>query len=133
VAKSLDKNAKAAIKDVKDVVEDDMILDIGPKTIAQYKALIKNAKTLLWNGPLGVFEFPQFAAGTREIAQAIGGSDAFSLAGGGDTLAAIKAFGVDHLSYVSTGGGAFLAFLEGKQLPGVAILEQRANDCDQIN
>lgn len=92
-----------------------------------------NAKTILWNGPLGVFEFPQFAQGTKEIAQAIAKSDAFSLAGGGDTLAAIDEFGVHKdISYVSTGGGAFLAFLEGKQLPGVAILEQRAFDKETI-
>ncbi len=133
VAKEMDKNAHAEIKTVDAIAADDMILDIGPKTIALYKDLLKNAKTILWNGPLGVFELPQFARGTREIAQTIGASDAFSLAGGGDTLAAIEAFGVGNLSYVSTGGGAFLAFLEGKQLPGVAILEQRAKDSEQIN
>jgi phosphoglycerate kinase len=127
VAKEFSEHAKAEIKSVKDVAADDLILDIGPETIAHYAALLQNAQTILWNGPLGVFEFPQFSKGTKEIALAIAKSSAFSLAGGGDTLAAIEEFGVEKdISYVSTGGGAFLAFLEGKQLPGVAILEQRA-------
>lgn len=129
VAKEFSASATAVIKSVDQVNEDEMILDIGPQTIEHYKTLLKNAKTILWNGPLGVFEFPQFATGTKEITHAIAQSDAFSVAGGGDTLAAIDAFGVnDDISYISTGGGAFLAFLEGKQLPGVAILEQRGFD-----
>jgi phosphoglycerate kinase len=133
VASEFSANATAVIKSVDAIKEDEMILDVGPQTIAQYKELLKNAQTILWNGPLGVFEFPQFAKGTQEIAKAIAQSAAFSVAGGGDTLAAIDEFGVhDDISYVSTGGGAFLAFLEGKQLPGVAILEQRAFDKENI-
>ncbi len=133
VAKEFNTNAKAVIKSVADIHEDEMILDIGPKTIALYQELLKNAETILWNGPLGVFEFPEFAMGTKEITKAIANSSGFSVAGGGDTLAAIDEFGEhDKISYVSTGGGAFLAFLEGKQLPGVAILEQRAFDKEHI-
>lgn len=133
VAKEFSPQASGQIKAIEDVSDDDMILDIGPKTIEQYKDIIKNAKTILWNGPLGVFEFAQFAQGTKEIAKAIADSAAFSLAGGGDTIAAIDEFGVQQdISYISTGGGAFLAFLEGKQLPGVAILEQRAFDKETI-
>lgn len=133
VAKEFSIHAQAQTKLVNEVQEDDLILDIGPQTIKQYQEIIKNAKTILWNGPVGVFEFPQFAQGTKGIAEAIAHSDGFSLAGGGDTLAAIDEFGVQNeMSYVSTGGGAFLAFLEGKQLPGVAILEQRAFDKETI-
>jgi phosphoglycerate kinase len=104
-----------------------MILDIGPETAALYAERIESAGTIVWNGPLGVFENAEFAAGTHRVAEAIAASSAFSIAGGGDTLAAIEQFGVDdRISYISTGGGAFLEFLEGKKLPAVATLEQRA-------
>jgi phosphoglycerate kinase len=104
-----------------------MILDIGPKSAATLAALIAKAGTIVWNGPLGVFEFDQFGAGTRVVAQAIADSPAFSIAGGGDTLAAIAKYGIaDRISYISTGGGAFLEFLEGKTLPAVEVLERRA-------
>jgi phosphoglycerate kinase len=110
-----------------DVRPDDMILDIGPRTAQKLAALIEQAGTVVWNGPVGVFEYDQFAGGTKAIAQAIAASKAFSIAGGGDTLAAIAKFGIaDNISYISTGGGAFLEFLEGKKLPAVEILEQRA-------
>ena len=104
-----------------------MILDIGPQTSALYAGILAQAGTIVWNGPVGVFEFDAFAGGTRAVAEAIAGSKAFSLAGGGDTLAAIAKFGVsDRIGYISTGGGAFLEFLEGKKLPAIEILEQRA-------
>jgi phosphoglycerate kinase len=104
-----------------------MIFDIGPDSAKALADIIMNAKTILWNGPVGVFEFDQFAEGTKIIAEAIAASPAFSIAGGGDTLAAIDKFGIaDKVSYISTGGGAFLEFVEGKVLPAVAILEQRA-------
>ena len=103
-----------------------MILDIGPDTASAFADIIANAGTVVWNGPVGVFEFDQFGDGTRVIAEAIAASPAFSIAGGGDTLAAIEKYGVaDNISYISTGGGAFLEFLEGKTLPAVAILEER--------
>ena len=109
--------------------EGDWILDIGPESAAAMCALMAEAKTILWNGPVGVFEYPQFADGTRALAHAIADSEAFSLAGGGDTLAAIDQFELaERISYISTGGGAFLEFVEGKKLPAVEILEQRAND-----
>ena len=127
VAKEFAADAEATIKAVADVAEDDMILDIGPETAKQFAELLKNSKTILWNGPVGVFEFDQFANGTKVLAQAIADSEAFSIAGGGDTLAAIDKYNVaDKISYISTGGGAFLEFVEGKVLPAVAILEQRA-------
>ncbi|TDQ34196.1 phosphoglycerate kinase [Thiopseudomonas denitrificans] len=126
VAKAFAADAEATVKAVADVAEDDMILDIGPQTAANFAELLKTAKTVLWNGPVGVFEFDQFAGGTRVLAEAIAASDAFSIAGGGDTLAAIDKFGVaDKISYISTGGGAFLEFVEGKVLPAVEMLEQR--------
>lgn len=126
VAKAFAADAEATVKAVADVAEDDMILDIGPQTAANFAELLKTAKTVLWNGPVGVFEFDQFADGTRVLAEAIAASDAFSIAGGGDTLAAIDKFGVaDKISYISTGGGAFLEFVEGKVLPAVEMLEQR--------
>jgi phosphoglycerate kinase len=104
-----------------------MILDIGPQTAADYAHIIANAGTIIWNGPVGVFEQPPYATGTRAMAQAVAASSAYSLAGGGDTIAAIDQFGVhDKVSYISTGGGAFLEFLEGKILPAVAVLESRA-------
>jgi len=126
-AKTIGAAAKAEIKPVEGIAADDMILDIGPKTAAAFAKSLAGAGTIVWNGPVGVFEFDQFAQGTRAIAQAIAGSPAFSLAGGGETLAAIAKYGVaDRISYVSTGGGAFLEFLEGKKLPAIEILEQRA-------
>ena len=118
----------AVTKAAKDVVADDMIFDLGPKTSATLAAIMKNAGTIVWNGPLGVFEFDQFGHGTETLAHAIADSNAFSIAGGGDTLAAISKYGVaDRVSYISTGGGAFLEFLEGKVLPAVEILTQRAS------
>lgn len=118
--------AVAQIKTVQEVKADDMIFDIGPATAEHLRGLLKNAGTIVWNGPVGVFEFDQFGEGTKAIALAIAESDAFSIAGGGDTVAAIDKYGVaEKISYISTGGGAFLEFLEGKQLPAVAILEER--------
>jgi phosphoglycerate kinase len=112
---------------VENVASDEMILDIGPETAEHFARLIESAGTIIWNGPVGVFEFDSFGAGTRVLAEAIASSDAFSVAGGGDTLAAIDKYGVaDRISYISTGGGAFLEFVEGKQLPAVEILEKRA-------
>ncbi len=125
--KEFSENAAAETKKVDEVADDDMIFDVGPETAAQYADLLKKAGTIVWNGPVGVFEFDQFAAGTKALALAIAESSAFSIAGGGDTLAAIDKYGVaDRISYISTGGGAFLEFLEGKKLPAVEILEQRA-------
>lgn len=119
-------DAKATVKKVADVEADDLIMDVGPQTAMHYADILKQASTIVWNGPLGVFEFDQFGGGTEVLAHAIGESGAFSVAGGGDTLAAISKYGVaDNISYISTGGGAFLEFLEGKQLPAVAILESR--------
>ncbi len=127
VAKAFAADAEATVKAVADVAEDDMILDIGPQTAANFAELLKSAKTVLWNGPVGVFEFDQFAGGTKVLAEAIAQSDAFSIAGGGDTLAAIDKFGVaEQISYISTGGGAFLEFVEGKVLPAVEMLEQNS-------
>jgi phosphoglycerate kinase len=127
VATSLDPGVKGRIKKVRDVGREEMILDIGPDTADLYAERLRAAGTIVWNGPLGVFENSEFAAGTRRVAEAIAASSAFSIAGGGDTLAAIEQFGVgDGLSYISTGGGAFLEFLEGKALPAVATLELRA-------
>jgi phosphoglycerate kinase len=126
-AKEFSANAVATVKDVKDVADDDMILDIGPKTAAQLALQIAQAGTVVWNGPVGVFEFDQFGEGTKTLAMAIAGSKAFSIAGGGDTLAAIAKYNIaDKIGYISTGGGAFLEFLEGKTLPAVDILLQRA-------
>ena len=127
VAKELSPTAAATIKEVSEIAADDLILDIGPKSAARLCDLLKQAGTIVWNGPLGVFEHDQFAAGTHAIARAIASSPAFSLAGGGETVAALAKFGVtDRIGYVSTAGGAFLEFLEGKKLPAVDILEQRA-------
>ncbi len=127
VAKEFSAKAEADVKPVGDVLADEMILDIGPDSAEAMSALIATAGTVLWNGPVGVFEFEQFGEGTRTLAGAIARSKAFSLAGGGDTLAAIEKYGIeDSISYISTGGGAFLEFVEGKKLPAVAILEQRA-------
>ena len=127
VASEFAADAKATVKSVDDVAADDMILDIGPQSAAALADLLKAAGTIVWNGPVGVFEFDQFAGGTEALAKAIAQSKAFSIAGGGDTLAAIAKFGItDQISYISTGGGAFLEFLEGKELPAVAVLEKRA-------
>ena len=125
--KSFDEATVATIKPVAAIGLDDMIMDVGPDTARAYTGLLRQAKTIVWNGPLGVFEFKQFSQGTRLMAEAIAGSDAFSIAGGGDTLAAIAEFGIsDKLSYISTAGGAFLEFLEGKELPAIAILKQKS-------
>lgn len=127
VAKSFAADAQATVKDAKDVAEDDMILDIGPRTAARLAEQLKSAGTIVWNGPVGVFEFDAFAKGTETLARAIAESSGFSIAGGGDTLAAIAKFGItDKISYISTGGGAFLEFLEGRTLPAVAALEAAA-------
>ncbi|AHY41227.1 phosphoglycerate kinase [Stutzerimonas decontaminans] len=127
VAKEFAESAEATVKAIADVADDDMILDIGPKTAAMFGEMLKASQTILWNGPVGVFEFDQFGNGTKVLAQAIAQSPAFSIAGGGDTLAAIDKYGVaEQISYISTGGGAFLEFVEGKVLPAVEVLEQRA-------
>ena len=127
-AREFAATAAPTLKAIENIEDDDMILDIGPSSVAALKAIIAKAGTIVWNGPVGVFEFDAFASGTRAIAEAIAASAAFSIAGGGDTIAAIHKFGVaDRISYISTAGGAFLEFLEGKTLPAVAILEQRAS------
>ncbi|MEG1419654.1 MAG: phosphoglycerate kinase [Citrobacter sp.] len=127
VATEFSETALATLKSVNDVKEDEQILDIGDASAQQLADILKNAKTILWNGPVGVFEFPNFRKGTEIVANAIADSEAFSIAGGGDTLAAIDLFGIsDKISYISTGGGAFLEFVEGKVLPAVAMLEERA-------
>ncbi len=129
VAKEFAATAHADVRSIHDVGADEMILDIGPDTADRLSALLQSAGTIIWNGPVGVFEFEQFGEGTRAIAQAIARSKAFSLAGGGDTLAAIEKYRIeDGISYISTGGGAFLEFVEGKTLPAVAALEERAGD-----
>jgi phosphoglycerate kinase len=125
-AKEFSETAAATVKKVSEVADDDMIMDIGPETAKQYAEILTSAKTIVWNGPVGVFEFDQFGGGTQSLAEAIAESPAFSIAGGGDTLAAIDKYGIsDKVSYTSTGGGAFLEFLEGKELPAVAILKTR--------
>ena len=129
VGTEFSETAAATEKSVTEVKDDESIFDIGDKSAAQLAEIIKNAKTVLWNGPVGVFEFPNFRKGTEIISHAIANSDAFSIAGGGDTLAAIDLFGIaDKISYISTGGGAFLEFVEGKVLPAVEILEKRAKN-----
>ena len=127
VATEFSETATATEKSVKDVKENEQILDLGDQSAEVLAEIIKNAKTILWNGPVGVFEFPNFRRGTEIVAKAIADSQGFSIAGGGDTLAAIDLFGIeDKISYISTGGGAFLEFVEGKKLPAVAMLEERA-------
>jgi phosphoglycerate kinase len=127
VATRFAADAKATVKPVDQVSDDEMILDIGPDTAQRYAELVKKAGTVIWNGPVGVFEFDAFGQGTETLAHAIADSHAFSIAGGGDTLAAVDKYGVaDRISYISTGGGAFLEFVEGKKLPAVEILEQRS-------
>jgi phosphoglycerate kinase len=128
VAPEFAASAPATVKKVEGVAFGDMILDIGPDTAARYAALIAKSGTVVWNGPVGVFEFDAFGKGTQTLAQAIAKSNAFSIAGGGDTIAAVEKYGVEaNISYISTGGGAFLEFLEGKELPAVAALKARAN------
>jgi phosphoglycerate kinase len=127
--KEFSENTAAETKDASDVADDDMIFDIGPNSAKELADIMQNAGTIVWNGPVGVFEFDQFGNGTKELSMAIANSSAFSIAGGGDTLAAVDKYNIeDKVSYISTGGGAFLEFLEGKVLPAVEILEQRAND-----
>ena len=126
VGKEFSESAEATVKKVEDVDDDDMIFDIGPETASRFAEMMKEAGTIVWNGPVGVFEFDQFGEGTRTLGLAIAESDAFSIAGGGDTLAAVDKYNIaDKVSYISTGGGAFLEFLEGKQLPAVAMLEDK--------
>ncbi|MDX1489587.1 MAG: phosphoglycerate kinase, partial [Acidiferrobacterales bacterium] len=126
-AKQLSAESPAEIKPVTEVQDDDLIVDIGPASADAFAQLLSDAGTIVWNGPVGVFEIEPFAHGTERLARAIADSNAFSLAGGGDTLAAIAKYGIsDSISYISTGGGAFLEFLEGRKLPAVAILEERA-------
>ena len=128
VGKTFSADTPAIIKTVSDVAKDDMIFDIGPETAARFARMMHDAGTIVWNGPVGVFEFDQFGEGTRILGEAIAGSSAFSIAGGGDTLAAVDKYNIaQDISYISTGGGAFLEFLEGKTLPAVAMLEQRAS------
>jgi len=127
--KAFDESTEATLKAANEVADDDMIFDIGPESAAAISDILAAAGTILWNGPVGVFEFDQFAGGTEALSRAIASSEGFSLAGGGDTLAAIDKFGIaDKVSYISTGGGAFLEYVEGKTLPAVAMLEQRARD-----
>lgn len=127
VGKSFSDSCPAYNKFLNNVANDDMIMDIGPDTISRYTDILDDAKTIIWNGPVGVFEFPQFSYGTRALAIAIADSEAFTIAGGGDTLAAIDQYDLtDQISYISTGGGAFLEYLEGKKLPAVAVLEERS-------
>ena len=127
VGKAFSESAEATLKSSDDTAEDDMIFDIGPESSKALAAILANAKTIVWNGPVGVFEFDQFGDGTQALSMAIADSEAFSIAGGGDTLAAVDKYGItDKISYISTGGGAFLEFLEGKKLPAVAMLEARA-------
>ena len=124
---NFDENTIAKTKSINEIEENDIIMDVGPKTIKQLNEIILKAKTIVWNGPLGVFEFKQFSQGTKNLAKAIATSNAYSIAGGGDTIAAISKFKVEkNISYISTGGGAFLEFLEGKKLPAIAILEEAA-------
>jgi phosphoglycerate kinase len=126
-AKKFDENEAGVRKNISEVLIDDMILDIGEKSLAEFEKIIFNAGTILWNGPLGVFEFPNFSRGTKMLALAIAKSDGYSIAGGGDTLSAISKFEVgSEISYISTGGGAFLEFFEGKNLPAIEILESRS-------
>lgn len=129
VANEFSVNAKAIVRALDAVEKDEMILDVGPETAETYLALMQGAGTIVWNGPVGVFEFPAFAYGTRALGEAVASSDAFSVAGGGDTIAALDQFHlVDKISYVCTGGGAFLEYIEGKTLPAIAMLKQRAKE-----
>jgi phosphoglycerate kinase len=133
VAREFAATAHADVRPVREVADDELILDIGPDTAELFDSILKSAGTIIWNGPVGVFEFDQFGEGTKSIANAIASSKSFSLAGGGDTLAAIEKYGVeDGISYISTGGGAFLEFVEGKTLPAVAMLQQRASTSSPV-
>jgi phosphoglycerate kinase len=126
-AKAFAEDAVATVKAARDVADDDLILDVGPQTARRFAELVHGAGTIVWNGPLGVFEFDQFGHGTETLARAIADAPGFSIAGGGDTLAAISKYGItDQVSYISTAGGAFLEYLEGKTLPAVAVLDARA-------
>lgn len=126
-AKEFSATAEATVKDVEEIEDDDMIFDVGPMTVRNYMDIVRKAGTIVWNGPIGVFEFEQFGKGTESLSMSIAASPAFSIAGGGDTIAAVAKYGVtNQISYISTAGGAFLEFLEGKKLPAVAILEERA-------
>jgi len=126
VGKEFSADAAAVVKPIDEVLDDDMIFDIGPKAAAQLAGIIEQAKTIIWNGPVGVFEFDQFGNGTKVVSEAIAASEGFSIAGGGDTLAAVDKYGIEeHISYISTGGGAFLEFVEGKELPAVTVLSNR--------
>ena len=128
VGKQFDANEPAVLKDADAVADDDMIFDIGPKSAQELVDIIMNAGTVVWNGPVGVFEFDQFGEGTKAISLAMAETKAFTLAGGGDTIAAIQKYDIyDKISYISTAGGAFLEYLEGKVLPAVEMLEKRAN------
>jgi phosphoglycerate kinase len=128
-ATSFDEKAPGVLKSVDDIADGEMVLDFGPETMTEIENIIRSAGTVVWNGPVGVFEFPSFEGGTRAMAQAIAASTAFSIAGGGDTIAAVTKFGVaDKIDYISTAGGAFLEFLEGKKLPALDILEKRASE-----
>ena len=132
-AKEYSETARAETKLIDAVEDDDLIMDVGPQTAALFAGYLKQASTIVWNGPLGVFEFDQFSSGTQTLAEAIAESDAFSVAGGGDTISAITKFGIsDRISYISTGGGAFLEFLEGKKLPAVAMLEESARSWEAM-
>ncbi|MDT8397625.1 MAG: phosphoglycerate kinase [Pseudomonadales bacterium] len=134
VAKTFSESAEATIKTLNEIADDDMILDIGPETIKDFVSTIAAVSTILWNGPIGVFEFEQFAAGTRAVAFAIAENQGFSIAGGGETITAIEKYGISaDISYISTGGGAFLEFVQGEQLPAVAILERRAENAINKN
>jgi phosphoglycerate kinase len=127
VANELSENAKIRLSNIDDIQADEKIGDVGPQSLKQYEPFLNTAGTILWNGPIGIFELSPFSKGTKELAHAIANSNAFSIAGGGETLAAIEKYQVsEKLSYISTGGGAFLEYLEGKTLPAVAILEKRA-------
>ena len=129
VATEFSADAEATVKDAKDVAADDMILDIGPKAATKLAGLLESAQTIIWNGPVGVFEFDQFGEGTKALSMAIANSEGFSIAGGGDTLAAVDKYDIaEKVSYISTGGGAFLEFVEGKVLPAVAMLESRTQN-----
>jgi len=134
VATEITESASPQVRQIDGVQSGEMILDIGPETSVRYASLLKSAGTIVWNGPLGVFEIDQFGAGTESVARAVAESPAFSIAGGGDTLAALEKYGVtDRISYISTGGGAFLEYLEGSALPAIAVLEQRAADRESFS
>jgi phosphoglycerate kinase len=134
VGKQFSRDTEAQVKLLDEIAKDDLIFDIGPQTSEHYASIMKSAGTIVWNGPIGVFEFEQFSVGTQVLGAAIADSGAFSIAGGGDTLAAIEKFDLtQHISYISTGGGAFLEFLEGKVLPAVEMLQSRFQRVNQTN